>query len=248
MTKILVIGGTDCSGGAGVSADIETITKLGGYCYLCVTAVTAQKKSFYHGSTSIESSMVKAQLECIGDQHFDAVKIGMLPNSETIKVVAAYLSQISCSKVVLDPVFKSSSGGALCSKESINLLKENLFPLVHILTPNLDEAGIIADVDSYDFKNIPRIAQRCLDFGAHAVLVKGGHSKEDICKDFLLSSTEKGVILEQDRVIGGTDVRGTGCRLASAIAFYIAKGDLELNFAVNQARIYTLDYILKNIR
>ena len=206
------------------------------------------KKSFYHGSTSIESSMVKAQLECIGDQHFDAVKIGMLPNSETIKVVAAYLSQISCSKVVLDPVFKSSSGGALCSKESINLLKENLFPLVHILTPNLDEAGIIADVDSYDFKNIPRIAQRCLDFGAHAVLVKGGHSKEDICKDFLLSSTEKGVILEQDRVIGGTDVRGTGCRLASAIAFYIAKGDLELNFAVNQARIYTLDYILKKYK
>ena len=77
---------------------------------------------------------------------------------------------------------------------------------------------------------------------------KGGHSKEDICKDFLLSSTEKGVILEQDRIIGGTDVRGTGCRLASAIAFYIAKGDLELNFAVNQARNYTLGLHFKKYK
>lgn len=247
MHHVLIIGGSDSSCGAGISADIETLVNLGSHFYVCVTAVTAQKDIAFQKSLSVDASTIKAQLDSVHGNKIDAVKIGMLPNIETIKIVTEFLGKISCSKIVLDPVFKSSSGGILCSIESIQLLKKILLSHVTVLTPNLDEANILCSSEICDSENIYNLAEACINYGSESVLIKGGHSTDATCKDFLLNSNNKKFTFERERIAKGTEVRGTGCRLATAIAHFLALGNSNLERAVSNAGDYLHQYIIKKV-
>jgi hydroxymethylpyrimidine/phosphomethylpyrimidine kinase len=247
MNRVLVIGGSDSSCGAGISADIETLLDLGSDFLICVTAVTAQKDSSFKESLSVDASMIKAQLDSAYGNKIDAVKIGMLPNIEAIEMVTEFLEKIPSSKIVLDPVFKSSSGGILCSIESIQLLKKILLPHVTVLTPNLDEANILASLEIYDSENVSDLAEACIKYGSESVLIKGGHSTDVSCKDFLLNSNNKKFTFERERISKGTDVRGTGCRLATSIAHFLALGNSNLERAVLNAGDYLHQYIIKKV-
>jgi hydroxymethylpyrimidine/phosphomethylpyrimidine kinase len=246
MSVLLAIGATDSSGGAGLSADLETFNSLGDDCLLCVTAVTAQSNSSYIDTHAVPSSMIDAQLRSIGDQKIDAVKIGMLPNTETIEIVSDFISQISCKNVVLDPVMRSSSGGRLFMEESIESLQGVLFPHITLITPNLAEANTLTKESVVNFEGLPGLAKKCIEMGVDSVLIKGGHISEKPCRDLLFSQNQQ-LILENKRISGGTEVRGTGCRLASAIAHYLANEEISLECAVKRANNYLHGYILDNV-
>ena len=246
MSALLAIGGTDSSGGAGLSADIQTFKILGGDCLLCITAVTAQSNGCYIDTHAVPPSMINAQLKSIGDKKIDAVKIGMLPNTEAIEIVADFISQISCKNVILDPVMKSSSGGRLFMEESIELLKDLLFPHITLITPNFAEANILTNESVVEFEHLPGLAKKCIEMGVDSVLIKGGHITEKTCRDLLLTQNRQ-LIFENKRIPGGTQVRGTGCRLASAITYYLAIDYLSLEGAVKKANNYLHEYILENV-
>ncbi|HAD22035.1 MAG: hydroxymethylpyrimidine/phosphomethylpyrimidine kinase [Opitutae bacterium] len=231
MPKILVIGGSDGSCGAGVFADHETLISLGSKAKFIVTAVTSQNDEVFLETHDVPSSTLESQFEAISFKDFDAIKIGMLPSVEAVQIVSRYLSDVS-QKIVMDPVLRSSSGGSLSTHETISAMEELLFPKVDLLTPNLLEAFALLNLDGDQEIQIETIASRCLEFGSEAVLLKGGHLKGAICKDILVEKVKAPIIFKRNKIVGGTSVRGTGCRLASAIAHFLAEGR-ELEEAVN---------------
>jgi len=242
VAHLLVIGGTDSSDGAGVHADIETIHRLGGTCSLCITAVTAQGGGNLFKSHSVPSSIVQDQLESIIEQNFDGIKIGMLPNRETIEIVAKFVKKVPESFVILDPVLKSSSGETLCSEDSEVILKEKLFPFATLITPNLLEANFLTGEKCNNYEGITKLAGKCLTFGSNAVLIKGGHLADDKCKDFLMFQNGETKSYVHERIPNGTEVRGTGCRLASAIAYYFTSNN-SLSNSIEKAVDYLGKYI-----
>jgi hydroxymethylpyrimidine/phosphomethylpyrimidine kinase len=244
VPNLLVIGGSDSSGGAGVSADIQTIHHLGGSSTLCVTAVTAQGPRGFFQSHAIPGSILQAQLESIRELSIDGIKIGMLPNTESIDIVAAFLNSVSIPFVIIDPVLKSSSGGTLCSEDCISSFKENLFPLATLITPNLDEANFLTQESCSQYEGVPILAEKCLIFGSDAVLIKGGHLESNDCKDFLMFKDGTVKSFVHDRILNGTDVRGTGCRLASAIAHYFVCNK-NLTISIENAVDYINEYIAR---
>jgi len=242
MPNLLIIGGSDSSGGAGVSADVGTINHLGGVCYPCITAVTAQGNDGFFKSYTIPKSILEAQLQSVKEQQIDGIKIGMLPNREAVEIVAAFINEIPCSTVILDPVLKTSSGNFLNSKDGILALKENLFPISSLITPNLDEANLLTSENCLNYEGVPELAQKFISLGSDAVLIKGGHLNTHQCKDLLLVDGAIQKSFVHERIPNGTDVRGTGCRLASAITYYIACGN-SLQFSVENAIAYLSNYI-----
>ena len=244
MPNLLVIGGSDSSGGAGVSADIQTIHHLGGSSSLCVTAVTAQGPRGFFQSHAIPGSILQAQLESIREEAIDGIKIGMLPNSESIDIVAAFLNSVSSPFVIIDPVLKSSSGGTLCSDDCVSSFKENLFSLATLITPNLDEANFLTQKSCSQYEGVPKLAEKFLTYGSDAVLIKGGHLESSDCKDFLMFQDGTVKSFVHDRILNGTDVRGTGCRLASAIAYYFVCNK-NLTLSIDNAIDHINEYIAR---
>ena len=247
MPNILVIGGSDSSGGAGVTADIEIISGLGGRCYPILSAVTAQGSNGSFHAHIMPSAILEAQLDSIGHQQIDAIKIGMLPNKDSIQSVANFLKQIRCASIVLDPVIKSSSGASLISPDAITTLKDLLFPLVSLITPNLFEANFLTDLNYTIKKEFSIVANKLLSFGTNAVLLKGGHLVGDQCVDLFLHSSGDEITFEHKKIPNGTEVRGTGCRLASAISYYLASGE-SMPKAIKQSIDYLQDYISENAK
>lgn len=241
MPKILVIGGSDGSCGAGVFADHETLISLGSKGKFIVTSVTSQNDEVFLDTHVVPSSTLDSQFEAISLGDFNAIKIGMLPSVEAVQIVSRYLSDAS-QKIVMDPVFRSSSGGSLSTHETISAMKELLFPKVDLLTPNLLEALSLLNLDGDQEIQIEAIASRCLELGSGAVLLKGGHLKGAICKDILVEKVKSPIIFQRNKIAGGTSVRGTGCRLASAIAHFLADGR-ELEDAVNAGIEFLQRYI-----
>lgn len=241
MPKILVIGGSDGSCGAGVFADHETLISLGSKGKFIVTSVTSQNDEVFLDTHVVPSSTLNSQFEAISLGDFNAIKIGMLPSVEAVQIVSRYLSDAS-QKIVMDPVFRSSSGGSLSTHETISAMKELLFPKVDLLTPNLLEALSLLNLDGDQEIQIEAIASRCLELGSGAVLLKGGHLKGAICKDILVEKVKSPIIFQRNKIAGGTSVRGTGCRLASAIAHFLADGR-ELEDAVNAGIEFLQRYI-----
>ena len=248
MEQILVIGGTDSTGGAGVFADSETIHSLGGHCFLCVSAVTVQGSKSPFVCHSLSPSMLQFQLDSMREYQIDGIKIGMLPNRESVEIVASFIEKISCTNVVLDPVLKTSLGEDLCSKDTIISLKECLFPLASLVTPNLNEANVLTSKKCSYFEEIPKLAEHFLSLGVKAVLIKGGHLKDNKnCKDYLLSDDGNFNCFENSRIPRGSEVRGTGCRLASAITSKFISS-VSLTIAVGNAIDYVRNYISRNVR
>lgn len=251
---MLTVAGSDSSGGAGIQADIKTATLCGVYAMSAVTAVTAQNSLGVSMVSPVGKDALRAQLEAVlADGVPDAVKIGMIPDADSVRVIADCLGKSGCRNIVIDPVMVSTSGHGLSSgaDEMLDALKEKLYPMASLLTPNLDEAKVLAryacdrmELDYDEFAGRGQFLQSVIYyyFRCPSILLKGGHSDDDSrCLD-VLSEYCDGTAMnlhysyDDERLLTWND-HGTGCVLSSAIACGLAKG-LEMTDAVKEAKIF----------
>lgn len=242
MTKykyvpVLTIAGSDSGGGAGIQADLKTFSALGCFGTSAITAITVQNTLGVTGIHSIPPDIVTGQIRAVMDDiQPAAIKIGMIHSPELAQAIADTLRQYPGVPVVLDPVMVATSGDRLIESSTISILKEQLFPLVSLVTPNLDEAAILADRPLHDLADMQAAAVSILQTGCHAVLVKGGHlaGKElfDVYKD-----QQENVRTISSQHIATANTHGTGCTLSAAIAAYLARGE-QLFTAIEKASQY----------
>jgi hydroxymethylpyrimidine/phosphomethylpyrimidine kinase len=232
--RLLIIAGSDSSGGAGIQADIKTATAFGVYAMTAITAVTAQDTTGIHAIHPVPDSIVRDQIACcLSDIGADAIKIGMLGTLETVAAVADILEERGLRiPLVLDPVLASTSGTPLLAAEAVDAMTSRLFPLATLVTPNLPEAAKLAGMSLCDEEQIVRAAQRLRALGARAVLVKGGHASGDRVRDILVG--DAGAEIFDDIRIAVPSAHGTGCALATAIACGLARA-LSLSDAIRHA-------------
>ena len=222
MKKVLTIAGSDCSGGAGIQADIKTITVHKMYAMSVITALTAQNTTGVYGISETDADFTANQLDCVFTDIFpDAVKIGMVSSSEIIKVIAEKLRQYSAKNIVVDPVMVATSGGRLMKTDATESLINLLFPLADVITPNIPEAEALSGVEIKTFDDMIRAAEIILPNTGGAVLIKGGHLADDATD--LLYTKEDCIRLTAPRV-DNPNTHGTGCTLSSAIACNLADG------------------------
>lgn len=235
--RVLVIAGSDSSGGAGLQADIKTIAALGGYCCTAVTALTAQDTTGVQGIIAVPPEFVRLQAEtALADIGADAVKIGMLGTTRLIETVAAVLQDRALGiPTVLDPVMVAKGGARLLEPDGAAALKRNLLPNVTLLTPNIPEAEALSGLEIRDLGGMRRAAELLLTLGVPAVLLKGGHLPGPVVVD-ILATIDDVALLERPR-IDTRHTHGTGCTLASAVATGLAQG-MALRAAVVRARAY----------
>ena len=235
--RVLSIAGSDSGGGAGIQADLKTFAALGCYGMTAITAITAQNTCGVTGIHAVPPAMLAAQINAVaGDIGVDAVKIGMLHDPEVVQVVADAIRRYRWQRVVLDPVMVTASGDRLIAPETVGHLVSELFPLVSVITPNLDEAALLLGRDLSSADGLDAAAQDLLQLGAPAVLLKGGHLPGEQVTDVLLQAGEAPQRFTDAR-IAGHNVHGTGCTLSSAIACRLAIGS-SLTEAVQEARVY----------
>ena len=216
-SKILIIAGSDSSGGAGIQADIKTVTALGSYAMTAITAVTAQNTQGVKKITPIPTKNVHKQITMILDDiGADGVKIGMLHNASIIKCVYSILKKYKLKNIVLDPVMVAKSGTKLIKNSSIKYLKKLLLPLSDIVTPNIPEAETLTGYSISDKEDMIKAAKKILNMGSKNVLLKGGHLKSKMICDIL--ATKKGIKVFSKRKIKTKNTHGTGCTLSSALA------------------------------
>ncbi len=214
---VIVIGGTDSSGGAGVSRDIATLTELGCEARPVITAVTAQTNAAVHAVTAIPPDQVAAQLSAaLATGQVCAVKTGMLQSARTIIAVTSILRDFGPLLLVIDPVLVSSSGTQLLDLDGITAIKSHLLPLCTLVTPNMPEAIMLTDSLAVEMQ-----AKSLLDCGARAVLIKGGHGDGDRSIDRLFQKDQPDREFSNPRL--NATLRGTGCMLASAITAYLSR-------------------------
>ena len=235
MRTALTIAGSDSSGGAGIQADIKTMTAHGVYAMSAITALTAQNTT---GVTDILEStpeFLAEQLDCVFTDIFpDAVKTGMVSSTALIEVIAAKLRQYGAKNIVVDPVMVATSGSRLISEDAVGALCEHLLPLATVLTPNIPEAELLSGMEIKDAGGMERAARAISERYGCAVLCKGGHQINDA--DDLLWRNGAGRWFRGKR-IATSNTHGTGCTLSSAIASELAKG-LDLDGAVERAKAY----------
>ena len=235
MKTALTIAGSDSCGGAGIQADIKTMTVNGVYAMSAVTALTAQ-------NTTGVTSIMEATPEFLGDQldaiftdiFPDAVKIGMVSSKELIRVIAEKLKQYGAKQIVLDPVMVATSGAKLISDDAVEALKSELIPLASVITPNIPEAEVLSGMKITSPEAMEAAAEKIWrEFGC-AVLMKGGHQQND-ANDYLYG--DEGGTWFYGKRIDNPNTHGTGCTLSSAIDANLAKG-LCLSEAVDRAKTY----------
>ena len=244
MSGVLLIGGSDGSCGAGVFADYETLKSLGSPGKVIITSVTSQNDSIYLGSYDLPFISLKSQLEAVSLADFNVVKIGMLPTVECVEVVSRYLDDISL-QVGLDPLMQSASGGILNSPETTLAMEKLLLPRVCLFTPNLLEARSLLKLGKDQKMAMEEMATRVLQLGSESVLLKGGHGDGTICRDILVGKVKEPIFYERNKIEGATSLRGTGCRLATAIAHFLAHG-MRLEDSVMEGIEFLQEYIRKN--
>ena len=234
--RLLVIAGSDSGGGAGIQADIKTVTVLGGYAATAITALTAQNTLGVHGVLSVPPAFLRLQIDCVlDDLGADAVKTGMLDTAALIEVTADCLRRRGDMPLVLDPVMVAKGGQRLLHDDAVATLKRLLLPMATLLTPNLPEAEALAGTRITDVVEMRHAAEALLTLGVPAVLLKGGHLPGDTVVDLLV--TEDGCEEFAAPRIHTRHTHGTGCTLASAIATGLAQGT-TLREAVVRARDY----------
>ncbi|HTT84085.1 MAG TPA: bifunctional hydroxymethylpyrimidine kinase/phosphomethylpyrimidine kinase [Rhizomicrobium sp.] len=234
--RLLIIAGSDSGGGAGIQADIKTATAFGVYAMTAITAVTVQDTLRVHAVHPVPASIVRDQIACVGDDiGADAVKIGMLGSKEIVQAVAAALQDFAPIPIVLDPVLASTSGTQLLAADSIDIMTSRLFPLAALVTPNIPETERLAGMQVEDETQIVAAARRLREFGARAVLVKGGHAEGERIRDILV--TGSGAEIFEAPRIAARSTHGTGCTLSTAIACGLAN-KLPLRDSVIAARAF----------
>ena len=235
--RVLSIAGSDSGGGAGIQADLKTFAALGCFGMTAITALTAQNTLGVRSIHSVPVQMLRDQVDAVvEDIGVDAVKIGMLHSTETVMEVAAAIDRHSLRRVVLDPVMMSTSGAKLIDDDAQAVLVRELFRRVALVTPNLDEGGLLVDRPLKSEADMELAARELLAMGAPAVLLKGGHLEGDTVSDLLLVAGGAPHWMRAPRIATG-NTHGTGCTLSSAIAAQLALG-ADLQQAVELARAY----------
>ena len=222
-SKILIIAGSDSSGGAGIQADIKTITSLGSYAMTAITAVTTQNTTGVNSVIPIDPKEIEKQiLFTCNDIMPDAVKIGMLHSSKVIKSVTKALKKIKKTRIVLDPVMIAKGGARLINQSAINTLKDKLIKNVFLITPNIPEAEILTGKKIESSMDMIYAANSLLKLGVKNVLIKGGHGKKKYIEDILLNNKE--IKIFKNKRIKTSNTHGTGCTLSSAITTFLSCG------------------------
>lgn len=239
--RILTIAGSDSGGGAGIQADIKTITMLGGFAMSAITCVTAQNSVGVQALAPMGGSVVAAQIaSCIDDIGVDAIKIGMLHDAEIIAHTAKALEGVKVP-IVIDPVMIATSGAALIDPEAIAALRETMFPLATLITPNLPELAHLLGRSLNDTAEMAEGARELCGMTGTAVLAKGGHTPDERVIDLLIEPLCDPVQYEHAR-IDTHHTHGTGCTLSSAIATLLGHGQ-SMEHAVRLSRKFVLSAI-----
>ncbi len=235
MNTALTIAGSDSSGGAGIQADIKTMTAHGVYAMSAVTALTAQNTTGVTGIMEVTPEFLREQIDDIfTDIYPDAVKIGMVSSSRLIEVIAERLAHYGAANIVVDPVMVATSGARLIGEEAVDTLKERLLPMATVLTPNIPEAEVLSGMDVRTAEDMERAAALIGNAYGCAVLVKGGHQLND-ANDLLYRDGR--LKWFRGKRIHNPNTHGTGCTLSSAIASNLAKGR-DLAASVEMAKRY----------
>ncbi len=235
--RVLSIAGSDSGGGAGIQADLKTISALGCYGMTAITALTAQNTCGVRAIHGVPPQMLRDQIDAvIEDIGAHAVKIGMLHAPEIVRTVAEAIDRHALKNVVFDPVMVATSGAVLIEKSAMESLVGELFPRAAVITPNLDEAALLVKRSLNSAEDMEQAALDLLAQGAHAVLLKGGHLPGETVVDLLITESGERHWMEAPR-IHSPNTHGTGCTLSSAIAAYLALG-ASLAEAVHSARAY----------
>lgn len=240
--RVLIVAGSDSSGGAGIQADIKTCAAFGIYSATAITAVTAQNTVGVQRVEALAPDLVAAQMRSVlSDIGADVIKIGMLANAEIIETVAdVIINDAEDCTVVLDPVMVATSGDKLLEDDAIDAMKELLLPLVDVVTPNVDEAEILTGLRPDDVDGLIKAGERLLEMGAYAALMKGGHLDGKSITDILVAP-DGNHIMSAPRIYS-RHTHGTGCTLASAVAALLAQG-APLEIAVREAREFVFEAI-----
>nr|WP_191383860.1 bifunctional hydroxymethylpyrimidine kinase/phosphomethylpyrimidine kinase [uncultured Lachnoclostridium sp.] len=235
MKCVLTIAGSDCSGGAGIQADIKTMQANGVYAMSAVTALTAQNTTGVYGIMDSSPEFLESQLDCVFEDIFpDAVKIGMVSSVPLIQVIGDSLTKWKASNIVVDPVMVSTSGSRLLREDAQAALMERLLPLASVITPNIPEAEVLTGRSITGEAQMEEAARRLGEMYPGAVLIKGGHQVSDA--NDLLYDRGRLVWLRGER-IDNPNTHGTGCTLSSAIASNLAKG-FPMEESIRRAKAY----------
>jgi len=241
-SKILIIAGSDSSGGAGIQADIKTVTALGGYAMTAVTAITAQNTTGVSSVIPIHPKEIEKQIifTC-KDIKPDVVKIGMLHSSKVILSVIKALKKAKNKKIILDPVMVAKGGFKLINEKAIKTLKGKLIKKVHLITPNIPEAEVLTKIKIKNLEDMIHAANILLELGVKNVLVKGGHINTKTMNDVFLNQKELKIF--KNKKINTKNTHGTGCTLSSAIATFFACGK-----TLNKSCELGIKYVNQSIR
>jgi hydroxymethylpyrimidine/phosphomethylpyrimidine kinase len=244
-SKILIIAGSDSSGGAGIQADIKTVTALGSYAMTAITAVTIQNTTGVKSIVPIDPKEIFNQIQFTSrDIRPDAIKIGMLHSTKVIDSVVRALNIIKIKKIILDPVMVAKGGARLIDDKAIRLLKNKLINKVSLITPNIPEAEILTDTKIKTTQDMIFAASVLIELGAKNVFIKGGHLNSKIVKDIFVNKKEIKII--KNTRITTNNTHGTGCTLSSAISTFFSCGK-TLKKSCELATKYVNNSIRSNI-
>ncbi len=222
-SKILIIAGSDSSGGAGIQADIKTVTTIGSYAMTAITAVTVQNTQGVKSVIPIHPNEIKKQIIFTStDIKPDAIKIGMLHSSEVINKVVSSLNIIKIKKIILDPVMVAKGGTRLTDYKAVKTLKKKLIKKVSLITPNIPEAEVLTGIKINNKEDMILAANKLINLGAKNVLIKGGHLKSKNVQDVFMNKSDLKVFISTRHRTKNT--HGTGCTLSSAIATFFSCG------------------------
>lgn len=241
METIVTIAGSDSGGGAGIQADLKTISANGAFGLTVLTSVTAQNTRAVTAVLPMPPELIEAQFAALFDDFSpSAAKSGMLADAQRVQAVAAAMQRYSMNHYVLDPVMVSTSGHELLEPNAVDALKQLLVPLAEVVTPNVREAQLLADMEIRSLDDAREAATRILKLGCRAVLITGGHLSANPGTDILLS--EQGEEIFEGEFIDSTNTHGTGCTFSSAIATHLGLG-ADLPDAVRIAKCYVTEAI-----
>lgn len=244
MKKVLTIAGSDSSGGAGIQADLKTMTSHKIYGMSVITALTAQNTTGVYGVFESSPEFVAQQMDAVfTDIYPDAIKIGMVSNKEIISVIADKLIEYKAGKIVLDPVMVATSGGKLFKDDAVEMLINKLIPLATVITPNIQEAQVLSGIEIESKEDMQRAAVKISKNYSGYILIKGGHLT--LSSDDLLYSNGEFIWYEQPK-INNLNTHGTGCTLSSAIACNLAEG-YDVKTSILNAKKYITGAIKSNL-
>ena len=234
--RVLTIAGSDSGGGAGIQADIKTISAMGCYAASAITAITVQNTVGVRAVHPIPINILEGQIDAVlSDIGADAIKIGMLHSAEVVSLVADKIEQYEIKHVVLDPVMVSTSGFKLVEEDAVDVIKKRLLPLARVITPNIPEAEILAGCKIIGEQDFDKMARKLSANNGVSVLLKAGHLDGDFLVDYFYNAEDDTMVLLPSKRVWTPNTHGTGCTLSSAFAASLARGE-ELTVAAKSAK------------